>query len=160
MLYQSTLDQSNGFLAATIAGGTRGRRTKKWQCTLSEVLVGDYLVIPLTSAKMLTSEGYRMNNCCRQYVDQCAAASYAVFSVRSRSGERIATLGLKRERGHWYFDQCVGPSNTNVLEETMEYLDEEGMPQSEWFPTEIYYVVHEVARLMNIRSSEQTPEYQ
>ena len=98
---------------------------------------------------MLKSEGYWMNNCCRDYAGQCADSEYCIFSIRSRSGERLATLGLISDQGYWYFDQCFGPANTDVLEETSLFLDEDDVLQTEWFPTEIYYVAHEVIRLMN-----------
>ena len=113
------------------------------------MLIGDYLIIPLTSEKLLKSEDYMMNNCCRDYVDQCAELTYCLFSIRSRPGERLATLGLTCSGGYWRFDQCFGPSNTEVLEETRTYLDEGGEVQEELFATDLYYVAHEVARLMN-----------
>ena len=90
-----------------------------------------------------------MNNCCRDFIEQCAAHQYAVFSLRRRSGERLATLGLRHEDGHWYFDQCAGPSDQDVLEVCLAYLDEEDKLQSECYPTELYFIAHEVARLMN-----------
>ena len=90
-----------------------------------------------------------MNNCCRDYVDQCAEMTYCLFSIRRRSGERLATLGLEYDHDYWRFDQCFGPSNTEVLEETRTYLDEDGELQEELFATDLYYVAHEVARLMN-----------
>ena len=90
-----------------------------------------------------------MNTCCRDYREQCAELSYCLFSIRTRSGERLATLGLTCRGGYWRFDQCVGPSGMEVLEETRSYLDEDGELQEEIYATELYYVVHEVVRLMN-----------
>ena len=75
--------------------------------------------------------------------------TYCLFSVRSRSGERLATLGLTCIEDYWRVDQCFGPSNTEVMEETRTYLDEDGELQEELFATELYYVTHEIARLMN-----------
>jgi hypothetical protein len=97
----------------------------------------------------LKSEGYLMNNCFRDYIPQCSELKYCFFSMRSRSGERLATLGITSDDDFWRFDQCFGDSNTEVLEETQEYLDEDGILQTESFATELYYVAHEVVRLMN-----------
>jgi hypothetical protein len=94
-----------------------------------------------------------MMNCCREYAGQCADLKYCIFSIRRRSGERLATLGLKNDHGYWRFDQCFGLANAEVLEETLEYIDEDGVPQTECYPTELYYVAHEVVRLMNSASS-------
>jgi hypothetical protein len=102
---------------------------------------------------MIKSEGYLMNNCCRDYTSQCANLEYCIFSVRSLGGRRIATLGVANNLGYWIFDQCFGPSNTNVLEETFEYIDEDEMMQKDLRQTELYYVAHEVVRLMNIENN-------
>lgn len=125
------------------------RHSRNWKCKLPETLVGDFLIIPITSTKSLRSEAYWMSNCCGNYTRSCADDEYSLFSIRSRSGERLATLGLVNDNGSWRFDQCFGPSNSEVLEETLEYLDEDGIAHSEYWPTELYYVAHEVVRLMN-----------
>jgi hypothetical protein len=150
MLSQSKVQNLNAFSVTMLAAGTSvEKRPGKWKCKLSERLIGEYLIMPLTSAKLLKSEGYLMNNCSREYISQCMALEYCVFSIRRRSGERLATLGLACDEGYWRFDQCFGPSNGDVLEETRQYLDEEGELQTEWFATELYYVAHDVVRLMN-----------
>ncbi|MBB1094558.1 PcfJ domain-containing protein [Rhodopseudomonas palustris] len=150
MLSQSKADNFNALLSTElVAEKSIERRQRKWQCMLSEMLVGEYLIMPLTSMKLLKSESYHMNNCCRDYVDQCAKMKYCLFSIRSRSGERLATLGLNCRGGYWRLDQCSGPSGSEVLEETRAYLDEDGELQEELLATELYYVAHEVARLMN-----------
>lgn len=131
------------------AGISTERRSGRWECALSERFIGEYLIVPLTTARMLSSEGYLMNNCCQEYRHTCETQKYCLFSIRSRSGERRATLGLAREQGGWRFDQCLGPSNAEVLEESLNYLDEEEVLQTEFFPTEMYYIAHEVVRLMN-----------
>jgi len=150
MLSHSKVDNLKGTFAAKLIKGTSARRRSgKWECKLSEMLIGEYLISPLTSTKSLKSEAYWMNNCSRDYISQCANLEYCLFSMRSRSGERLATLGIICDEDYWRFDQCLGQSNTDVLEETMEYLDEDDMLQTESFATELYYVAHEVVRLMN-----------
>lgn len=141
-------------LNAVFGVGLRGdvsaeRRSGNWQCRLPETFIGEYLIVPLTSTRLLKTEGYVMNNCCREYSRQCEDQMYAMFSIRTRSGERIATLGLSKELGYWTVDQCYGPSNSEVMEEMCNFLDEDEVLQTEYFPTEIYYVAHEVVRLMN-----------
>lgn len=151
MLSQATVTDFNATFSTelTIAGNSIERRPKKWKCKLPETLIVDYLITPLTSAKLLKLEGYLMNNCCPEYIEQCAGLTYCIFSISRRTGERVATLGLKYDLSYWRFDQCFGPSNTEVLEEIRTYLDEDGELQEEIYATEIYYVAHEVARLMN-----------
>ena len=150
MLSQATTTKTKRPSAAELLPRNSSKTCrKKWKCKLKQTLIGDYLAIPLTSEKMLKSESYVMNNCCRNYAAGCAALEYSVFSIRRRSGERLATLGLAYDGDYWRFDQCFGPSNTEVLEEIVVYLDDDGGLQTELFATELYYVAHEVARLMN-----------
>ncbi|THB78146.1 MAG: hypothetical protein D6B25_04875 [Desulfobulbaceae bacterium] len=121
-----------------------------WNPQLPEMLIGEYLIIPLTSSKMLKSEGFWMQHCCRTFASRCADLDYCIFSIRTRSGERLATLGVQKDHDYWQFDQCYGPGNADVIEETFEYLDEDGELQIELVPTELFYVAQEVVRLMNI----------
>ena len=99
---------------------------------------------------MLKSEGYLMNNCCLNYTSQCENLGYSIFSVRDLVGKRIATLGIVNEDGYWVFDQCYGYANSNVLEEKYQYFDDDEVLQVDWKQTDLYYVVYEVVRLMNI----------
>lgn len=150
MLFPNNIKESNSPVVQNFPHqAAKSKRDKKWDCKLSETLIGEYLIVPLTSVKMLQSESYAMNNCCRQYRQQCAEMNYCIFSIRRRSGERLATLGLHYIEGYWRFDQCTGPSNSEVMEEIEGYFDENGKFQTELFATELYFVAQEVARLMN-----------
>ena len=150
MLSQSKTEYLNDFFATKLsAENSSAKQQSKWKCKLSEMFIGNYLVMPLTSAKLLKSEGYLVNNCCREYMDKCAELTYCLFSIRSRPGERLATLGLINSGGYWRFDQYLGASNSEILEETRIYLDENGDLLEETTASELYYVAHEVARLMN-----------
>lgn len=150
MFTQSKVNSSNTLFTNHLPQSSVKPKRRKWKCQLPEIIVDQFLVIPIISAKMLRSEAYWMNNCCRDYTLQCANLEYNIFSIRSRSGERLATLGVENDNGYWRFDQCFGPANSNVLEETLEYFDEDDVLQEERFPTELYYVVHEVVRMMNV----------
>ncbi len=153
MLSQTTVNELNTIFAGELSVPSTKRRTGKWECKLTEILIGEYLITPLTSARMLKSEGYWMNNCSRNYTRQCEEFEYCMFSIRRRTGERLATLGLANVPGYWIFDQCYGPSNSEVLEETCEYIDEDEGLQFDCNPTELYYVAHEVVRLMNSKDN-------
>jgi hypothetical protein len=153
MLPQTIVDEINVNVTSKTIKAPAGKRARKWACQISESYIGEYQIIPLTSIKMVKSEAYLMSNCCRDYAFLCAAEEYCLFSIRSWSGERLGTLGLINDQGYWRYDQCYGQSNSNVLEESFEYLDEEGVLQIEYFPNELYYVVHDVVRLMNSSAS-------
>lgn len=149
MLSQAAVVDLNGIFIDEIHPESPSCQPRKWQCILSETVIGDYCVVPLKSARKLKSEGYLMNNCCREYVTQCLEGEYQLFSIRTLSGERVATLGILNHDNHWQFDQCYGVSNSNVLERCIETVDEDGSLLVEYSLTEIYYVAHEVVRLMN-----------
>jgi len=150
MLSESQVKEFNTLFAVELAMGYASNTSPgKWGCSLSEMVIGDYVVIPLTSAKMLKSESYWMQNCCSDFTSRCAELEYCVFSIRTRPGKRLATLGVRMAGGYWRFDQCFGPRNEEVLEFVQEYTDDKGYIQGEWATTEIYSVAHEVVRLMN-----------
>ncbi|WP_136806663.1 PcfJ domain-containing protein [Desulfosediminicola flagellatus] len=149
MLLQARVNELNRLFTDDLANGTEKKITGKWDCKLPETIIGDYFIIPLTSSKLLKSEAYWMSNCCSSYTRSCADLEYCIFSIRSRSGERLATLGLISDQGYWHFDQCYGPANSEVLEESLETIDDEGGPHTEYWATELYYIAHEVVRLMN-----------
>ena len=128
------------------------KRPRTWACPLSEELVGEYLVVSLTSIKQVLAEAEQLNNFCRENIARCAGGTYSLLSIRSRSGERLATLGLRKEDDHWQVDRCTGSSNADVMEESMSFLDEDDALHTECYATELYYVAHEVARLMNSAS--------
>lgn len=149
MLSETTTNELNLLFECELSETVRRKHSKKWQCSVSEVCIGEYLIIPLTSVKMLNAESYTMNNCCREYAAECAEGNYSIFSIRSRAGERLATLRAENDDGYWRFDQCYGYSNEEVLEEVFEYFDDDGVLQTEWSATELYYVAHDVVRLLN-----------
>lgn len=149
MLLQQMEDQLPGTITHELNIDPSPKKPRKWTCTLPETLIGCYFIIPLTTVGMLKSESYRMNNTSIDYAHQCANMEYCIFSIRSRTGEPLATLGLSNVDGYWQLDWCSGPSLTEVLEESVEYLNDDSVLLTEHYPTELYYVVHEVIRLMN-----------
>lgn len=149
MLTQTHLPKAKAHFVKELQSPSRKKRSGKWPSLLDETVIGDFLAIPLTSAKMMKSEAYWMNNCCRDFTESCAHGEYGLFSIRRRTGERLATLGVAKSSTGWCFDQCYGPSNVDVLEETVVYLGDEGELHSESYPTELYYISQEVVRLLN-----------
>lgn len=131
-----------------------GKKASGWDCLLSETVIGDFLIVPLNSAEMLKHESDWMQNPCEEYAALCRAGSEALFSVCSCSGQRLATLALQNNMGCWNLDYCAGPAGSEILEERFVYLDDEDVLQTECYPTEIYYVVQEVLRLINTVDAE------
>lgn len=129
------------------------KRKWKWKCSLSTMNIDEYIIIPLTSSKMLKSEGYHMNNCCKDYTKQCVDQKYCIFSIRDSFGNRLATLGAVNSDNYWRFDQCTGHSNTNVTDHFTEHMDPSGQIHTDLSHSEIFYVANEVVRLLNVTSS-------
>lgn len=121
----------------------------KWTCPLPMLRIDEFDIVPLTSIRMLNSEGYHMHNCCKDYAAQCAEGTYYVFSIRDLLGERFATLGAKKVDDHYNLDQCFGPSNSNVTDMFIVHTDDDDIPDVEWQRTELFYVASEVIRVLN-----------
>ena len=120
-----------------------------WQSGLSETIIGAYLMVPLTSIKMLFEEESETGKSYRDFIFRCFHNNYRLFSVRDRSGQRLAVLGISRVNGYWALDFCRDPFDANMLEEYLVYLDDENTVQEEMVPTELYYVSQEIVRLLN-----------
>lgn len=123
--------------------------TQQWPSMISDMIIGDYLIVPLRTAKMLKSEAYNMNNNSDQFIPGCTTNENCAFSIRNHFGFSQATLILSYDDEGWRLEKCYGPSNTNVLEEVLEFFDENDIAQTEYYPTDLYYVAYEIIRLMN-----------
>lgn len=125
------------------------KRSRNWNCPIQEVQLGTHTIIPLTSPREVKSEGYMMQNCVRDYIGRCRDGCYLLFSIRTLAGNRIATLGATKRHGRWYFDDCLGGQNSEVLEQTFEDYDDNGCPVFETEYTEIFSVAHDIIRRLN-----------
>lgn len=131
----------------------KGTPRAHWNSHVGPVEIGQYYIVPLTSPRMVKSEGYLMQNCVRQYIDLCWDGSYLLFSIRNSDGERVATMGAVERDNRWYFDDCLGKENVIVIETTSEFIDGDNGVVSETEYTELFSVAHEVVRLLNIQST-------
>lgn len=149
MLSQTQVTKKDQTFSGSLFPSNSKATTKRWSYTISETIIGDYLIVPLRTVKMLESEAYNVNNNSDQYIPGCTRLENCAFSMCDHFGFSQATLILAHDNEGWRFEKCYGPSNTNVLEEFIEFFDEFGIAQTEYYPTELYYVAHEVIRLMN-----------
>ena len=121
----------------------------RWSCPVVAQEMGDFLLVPLSSSKELTSEGWHMQHCVATYDARCAMGSYHVFSVRDLLGIRVATLGLTYGANGLKVDQCLGLSNTDVMLKSLEWINGSGKHESMEEFTDIHYLALDVARLLN-----------
>lgn len=149
MQMTQTSYEINGFKIPEFAKTVTPTKKRKWKCPLPTLKIDEYEIVPLTSSKQLKSEGYHMNNCCKDYTHQCSTGEYCIFSIRNLNGDRVATLGAINDDGYWQFDQCLGQSNSNVIDEFTEHVDSQGKVHLEWSHTELYYAANEIIRLLN-----------
>jgi len=120
-----------------------------WKCNLHQTFISEYLLLPITSMRKLYKEEQVLNNNCSANLFRCYNETYSAISLRTRSGERIATICLQKVQNYWELDACLGKNGENVLEETLIYMDEDLTVQEETTPTELYYICQEAVRLMN-----------
>lgn len=128
-------------------------KTLRWNSPLRQTFVGEYLLQPITSMRMLHKEDRVLDNGCSSNLFRCYNETYAAISLRTRSGERLATLCLQRKNDYWAINSCLGRNGQNALEETLVYMDEELNVLEETTPTELYYICQEAVRLINNRQN-------
>ena len=73
-------------------------------------------IIPITTNSELYREGATMRNCVGTYAHQVQLGDVYIYSVR-RSGERVATLELVRNRSLVAIGELRGPCNTQAPKE-------------------------------------------
>ena len=143
-----------------VAEPTRGAAAhqprRRWQSVLAPQELGEFWVVPLTSSKALSSEGWNMRHCVGDYALACANGVYQVFSIRDLGGVRVATLGLTYARGYWSVDQCRGPDNADVIESVREWVDENGKHHGIEEYSDLHYIALEIASLVNAHHQEST----
>ncbi len=149
MLEQSMVNKLNRVFKPELKACHQHQKSNAWNCPIDEVTLEEYLIIPLISARKVKSEGYLMQNCCRDYIPSCVKGKYLLFSIRDLFDRRIATLGARKNGERWVFDQCLGEQNTVVMEQSFDFIGNDGEYISEFTYTEIFSVAHEVIRLLN-----------
>jgi len=137
----------------TRSKASKPAKTLLWKCDLHQTFIGEYLLLPITSLRKLHKEEQVLNNNCSSNLFRCYNETYSAISLRTRSGERIATICLQKEQNYWELDSCLGRNSENVLEETLIYMDEDLNVQEETTPTDLYYICQEAVRLMNNRQN-------
>ena len=84
-----------------------------------------------------------MDHCVGAYDDLCHRGLTRVFSVRDSIERRIATVALIWQDGYWQLEQMKGPSNAEVIFDTVESYEYEFMSGS-FELSEIYFVGQEI----------------
>ena len=79
---------------------------------LTAPLPGNAGITPLTELGAVISESVRMNHCLDIYLASMATGRYFAYAIHL-DGES-ATLGLRKDRGSWSFDQLQGTDNSPV----------------------------------------------
>jgi len=79
---------------------------------LTSPFPGNAGITPLTELGAVISESVRMNHCLDIYLASMATGRYFAYAIHL-DGES-ATLGLRKNRESWSFDQLQGPNNSPV----------------------------------------------
>jgi hypothetical protein len=86
----------------------------KWSSALATTTIGAWTVVPLTDAWALRHEALRQHHCADQYLSECLAGEYRLFSVRSATGRPVATLGIELRCNGWQSFGFRGACNKPV----------------------------------------------
>ncbi len=88
--------------------------TVAWSSLLSSMTHGGWCVRPITDAWALHEEALAMRHCADGYLTQCLDGSWRLFSVRTPSGKRVATLGIERDGSSWKIGDLRSFANGSV----------------------------------------------
>jgi len=127
--------------------GTLSKKKRKltWTSDLAAFELGNYLVVPLTSSKMLREEGQIMGHCAALYDRLCHEGTVRLFSVQDLIGYRIATVSLLWRDDYWHLEQMKGPRNAGILYEQVAYQFQ-GCTAERLDETDLYFVGQEIVQ--------------
>jgi hypothetical protein len=104
-----------------------GRLAKlKWESALQSCEIGEFCVVPLTTAIELGEEGAEMHHCVAGYAYTCIDDGHRIFSIRI-SGERAATLEIYpagSANEEWRVAQVRGKRNAQVARKIADVAQE------------------------------------
>lgn len=148
------------FLNALFGLDTKGKKklNLEWASAVLRCEIGDYLILPLTTSRLLRAEGRAMKHCVGHYDELCHKGLARVFSVRDISGHRVATASLIWRDDYWHLEQVKGHENAEVLESENTYFDGNSTV-TELAPTELYFVGQEILQRYRSAWSKQLKSY-
>lgn len=85
----------------------------QWECKLGAVTLGQYQFVPLINAWQVRQEALRNRHCADQYIENCRAGTYRLYSVYYNNKHR-ATLGVEFENRRWEVHQIKSFANQSV----------------------------------------------
>jgi hypothetical protein len=98
--------------------------TVAWSSLSSSMTHGVWCVRPITDAWALHEEALAMRHCADGYLTQCLDGSWRLFSVRTSSGKRVATLSIERDGSSWkigdlrsFANGCVSPAMRELAQD-------------------------------------------
>jgi hypothetical protein len=95
-----------------------------WESVLPETQLGRWRVVPLTDAWQLRREAITRRHCADQYLEECQAGKYRLFSVHGERDKPVATIGIERNGGDWRVFGFRGFANLPVDEALAGLADE------------------------------------
>ena len=123
----------------------RKKRNLDWTSDLAECVIGEFVIVPLTTSRQLRAEGRAMRHCVGQYDEICHKGLARVFSIRDLSKKRMATISLLWRDDYWHLEQIKGRQNVDVLESESTFFDG-NTTVTLLEPTELHFVSQEVLR--------------
>jgi hypothetical protein len=85
----------------------------QWECKLGAVTLGQYQFVPLINTWYVRQEALRNRHCADQYIENCRAGTYRLYSVYYNNKHR-ATLGVEFENRRWEVHQIKSFANQSV----------------------------------------------
>ena len=94
-----------------------------WEVPIHPMTVGEFTAVALASGKDLWDESVAMRHCADLYAKPCQEGRALLFSVRTASGDRYATIALEHKDGVWSLLQACGHANARIGSELDELIE-------------------------------------
>ena len=126
-----------------------GNVVRLWRGNPKVCEMGDFRIVALNSSEALGSDGCSLYRNEVNYNAECAKGLLQALSIHDRKGNRVAALGLRFSVKRWRVDELVGPYEEDISVATLTWIDENGKNNELDEPTDLHFLVQEVARILN-----------
>lgn len=94
-----------------------------WSSAIDGYRDDDFEAVALTTGFALEEEAIAMRHCADDYVGRCVCGTSRIFSVRTLTGERVATAELTFGRGRTRATQVLGAGNQPVPDVVLAFAN-------------------------------------
>jgi hypothetical protein len=127
-----------------------------WVTPFDTMLVGEWKIVAMRTARLLFDEAQAMGNCLENRVEFCACQNFLIVSVRSLRDKRIANAEYWWMDTYWKLKEAKAPANRELGAGTLARLHEVAKLIPDFIPRKV--PLENDIRALKLRHATAAPE--